>query len=75
MVTNLILAYIYIYIYIYIFHFVSVQNILVALKKIKEKKKRTKKVVEEDIYWFLPYKTKQGKIGSNQLGISSNVRF
>jgi len=36
-----------------------------CIKKLKEKKKRTKKIVQKDIYWFVPQKTKQEKIGSN----------
>jgi hypothetical protein len=55
---------------------VTVQNILGEIKKKeKEKKERKTKVVQKDVYWFLPQKTKQGKIGSNQLRISSNLRF
>jgi hypothetical protein len=40
-------------------------------KYISSIKKRKKKVIQKDVYWFLPQKTKQGKIGSNQLRISS----
>jgi hypothetical protein len=40
-----------------------------------KKEKIKKKVVQKDIYWFLPQKTKQGKIGSNQLRINSNLRI
>jgi len=55
-----------------LFHYVIVQNISVAskTKKNREKRKR-KKVVIKDVYWFMPQKTKQRKIGSNQLRISS----
>ena len=42
-------------------------------KKKKRKEKSKKKIVQNDVYWILPQKTKQGKIGSNQLRISSNV--
>jgi hypothetical protein len=34
---------------------------------------KKKQVVQKDIYWFLPQKIKQGKIGSNQLRIISNL--
>jgi hypothetical protein len=51
---------------------VPVQNISVASKK---KEKRKKIVIQKDNYWFLPQKTKQGKIGSNQHNISSNLRI
>jgi hypothetical protein len=40
-------------------------------KKKKEKREAKKKIVQKDVYWILPQKTKQEKIGSNQLGISS----
>jgi len=59
-----------------LFHSVIVQNISVASKtkkKRKEKSKKEKKIVQKDVYWILPQKTKQEKIGSNQLGISSNL--
>jgi len=39
----------------------------------KRKTKRKEKIVQRDVYWFLLDRTKQGKIGSNQLGISSNL--
>jgi hypothetical protein len=62
-----------------LFHSVIVQNILVASKtKKKEKrekrkeKSKTKKIVQKDVYWILPQKTEQEKIGSNQLRIRSN---
>jgi len=58
-----------------LFHSIIVQNISVASKKKKkrkEKSKKEKKIVQKDVYWILPQKTKQEKIGSNQLGISSN---
>jgi len=35
--------------------------------------KQKQKSFKKDIYWFLPQKTKQGKIGPNQLGIISNL--
>jgi len=55
-----------------LFHSVIVQNISAALKtKKKEKREAKKKIVQKDVYWILPQKTKQEKIGSNQLGISS----
>jgi len=55
-----------------LFHSVIVQNISAALKtKKKRKEKQKKKIVQKDVYWILPQKTKQEKIGSNQLGISS----
>jgi hypothetical protein len=60
---------IYIYIYIYI-SFCFCPKYISCIKKIKEKKKRTKKVVEEDIYWFLPYKTKQGKLDQINLELA-----
>jgi hypothetical protein len=44
-------------------------------KKKREKRKAKKKIVQKDVYWILPQKTKQGKIGSNQLRISSNLRI
>jgi hypothetical protein len=54
-----------------LFHSVIVQNISVASKtKKKEKREKQKKIVQKDVYWILPQKTKQEKIGSNQLGIS-----
>jgi len=56
------------------FHSIIVQNISVASKK-KRKEKNKKKIVQKDVYWILPQKTKQGKIGSNQLRISSNLRI
>jgi predicted membrane protein len=42
-------------------------------KREKRKAKKKKKIVQKDVYWILPQKTKQEKIGSNQLGISSNL--
>jgi len=57
------------------FHSIIVQNISVASKKKKRKEKNKKKIVQKDVYWILPQKTKQGKIGSNQLRISSNLRI
>jgi hypothetical protein len=42
-------------------------------KKKREKRERQKKIVQKDVYWILPQKTKQEKIGPNQLGISSNL--
>jgi len=59
-----------------LFHSVIVQNISVASKtKKKQKKEKSKKKIsfKKDVYWILPQKTKQEKIGSNQLGISSNL--
>jgi len=57
-----------------LFHFVTVQNISVASKKKrKERRKEKKQIVQKDIYWFPPQKTKQGKIRSNQFEISSNL--
>jgi hypothetical protein len=35
--------------------------------KNKKKKRSKKKIVQKDVYWILPQKTKQEKIGSNQL--------
>jgi len=43
-----------------------------SIKKEKREKQK-KKIVQKDVYWILPQKTKQEKIGSNQLGISSNL--
>jgi hypothetical protein len=55
-------------------HSVIVQNISVASKTKKKKKEKSKKKnVQKDVYWILPQKTKQEIIGSNQLGISSNL--
>jgi hypothetical protein len=50
---------------------VTIQNISVVSKtKKKTREKRSKKkIVQKDVYWFLPQKTKQGKLGSTQLGI------
>jgi hypothetical protein len=58
-----------------LFHSVIVQNILVAskTKKKKRKEKSKKKIVQKDVYWILPQKTKQEKIGSNQIRIRSNL--
>jgi hypothetical protein len=42
-------------------------------QKKREKRNAKKKIVQKDVYWILPQKTKQEKIGSNQLGISSNL--
>jgi hypothetical protein len=39
-------------------------------RKEKREKERKKQIVHKDVYWFLLQKTKQGKIGSNQIGIS-----
>jgi hypothetical protein len=57
-----------------LFHSVIVQNILVAskTKKKRKEKSKTKKIVQKDVYWILPQKTEQEKIGSNQLRIRSN---
>jgi len=44
-----------------------------SIKKEKREKQKKKKFVQKDVYWILPQKTKQEKIGSNQLGISSNL--
>jgi hypothetical protein len=45
-----------------------------SIKKIREKRKGKKKqIVQKDVYWFMPQKTKQGKIKSNQFRISSNL--
>jgi len=43
-----------------LFHYVIVQNILVASKTKKREEKR-KKIVQKDVYWILPQKTKQEK--------------
>jgi len=58
-----------------LFHSVIVQIILVEskTKKKREKRKAKKKIVQKDVYWILLQKTKQEKIGSNQLEISSNL--
>ena len=56
-----------------LFHYVIVQNISVASKTKTKKEKSKKKIVQKDVYWIMPLKTKQEKIGSNQLGISSNL--
>jgi hypothetical protein len=58
-----------------LFHSVIVQNILVAskTKKKRKEKSKTKKIVQKDVYWILPQKTEQEKIGSNQLRIRSNL--
>jgi hypothetical protein len=56
-----------------LFHSVIVQNISVASKKKKKEKNKKKISFKKDVYWILPQKTKQEKIGSNQLGISSNL--
>jgi len=60
-----------------VFHFVIVQNISVAskTKKKRENRKAKKKIVQKDVYWILPQKTKQEKIGSNKFEISSNLRL
>jgi hypothetical protein len=42
-------------------------------KKTEKREKQEKKIVQKDVYWILQQKTKQEKIGSNQLGISSNL--
>jgi len=42
-----------------------------SIKK-REKREKQKKIVQKDVYWILSQKTKQEKIGSNQLGSSSN---
>jgi len=39
-----------------LFHYVIVQNISVASKT--KKKRKEKKIVQKDIYWFQPQKTK-----------------
>jgi len=48
-----------------LFHSVIVQNILVASKTKKRRKekreKQKKKIVQKDVYWILPQKTKQEK--------------
>jgi hypothetical protein len=58
-----------------LFHSVIVQIILVAskTKKKRKEKSKTKKIVQKDVYWILPQKTEQEKIGSNQLRIRSNL--
>jgi hypothetical protein len=52
-----------------IISFFIVQNISVAskTKQKREKRKAKKKNVQKEVYWILPQKTKQEKIGSNQL--------
>jgi hypothetical protein len=42
-------------------------------KKTEKREKQEKKIVQKDVYWILQQKTKQEKIRSNQLGISSNL--
>jgi len=39
-------------------------------KKKEKREKQKKKSIQKDVYWILLQKTKQKKIGSNQLGIS-----
>jgi len=55
-----------------LFHSVIVYISSIKNKKKKEKSKK-KISFKKDVYWILPQKTKQEKIGSNQLGISSNL--
>jgi hypothetical protein len=43
-----------------------------SIKKKERKEKSKKKIVQKDVYWILSQKTKQEKIGSNQLRSSSN---
>jgi len=56
-----------------LFHSVIVQNILAASKTKKKEREKQKKIVQKDVYWILLQKTKQEKIGSNQVEISSNL--
>ena len=35
-------------------------------KQKKDKREQQKKIVQKDVYWFLPQKTKQGKIRPNR---------
>jgi hypothetical protein len=58
-----------------LFHSVIIQNISVAskTKKKQRKEKRKNKIVQKDVYWILPQKTKQEKIRTIQLGVSSNL--
>jgi hypothetical protein len=58
-----------------LFHSVIIQNISVAskTKKKQRKEKRKNRIVQKDVYWILPQKTKQEKIGTIQLGVSSNL--
>jgi len=44
-----------------LFHYVIVQNISVASKTKTKKEKSKKKIVQKDVYWILPLKTKQEK--------------
>jgi len=48
-------------------------SIIKNKKKTEKREKQEKKIVQKDVYWILQQKTKQEKIGSNQLGISSNL--
>jgi hypothetical protein len=42
-----------------LFHYIIVQNISVASKtKKKGEKRKEKKIVQKDVYWILPQKTK-----------------
>jgi hypothetical protein len=50
-----------------------IRNIKKKKRKEKREKERKKQIVYKDVYWFLLQKTKQGKIGSNQLGINLNL--
>jgi hypothetical protein len=56
-----------------LFHYVIVQNISVASKTKNKREKQKTNRSKKDVYWILQQKTKQEKIGSNQLGISSNL--
>jgi hypothetical protein len=38
-----------------------------------KKKREEKNCSKNDVYWFLPHKTKQGKIGSSQLESMSKL--
>jgi len=44
-----------------------------SIKKKEKRAKQRKIIVQKNIYWFPPQKSKQRKIGSNQLGIISNL--
>jgi hypothetical protein len=44
-----------------------------SIKKRKKKREKQKTIIQKDVYWFLLQKTKQWKIGSKQLRISSNL--
>jgi hypothetical protein len=56
----------------FIISFCHCPKYISSIKKNREKGKGKKKN-KSDVYWFLPQKTKQGKIGSNQFRISSNL--